>query len=363
MADREVDPNLLKLFQFQVFTKLEGAVTSGMIHLGDRLGLYKALAAFDSPVSCEALAAKCELHPRWVLEWLHNQAAARIIDVSYSESGDESYGLSPEGVLVLSDENNPAFGMGMFHRLPQTMDSLRVLPESFRTGIGHDYDSHGPDGAVGIERSFEPWSRSYLIPVVVPALDGMVDRLERGARVADVGCGAGGAAIRLAKAFPNSHITGYDISRYALDRAKSKKSEEGADNVAFVDPRREPLPDDESLDLVTAFDCIHDMTHPLDVMKAIRASLKPDGVWLLVDIKALDTFAENVSKNPMASLMYGISVMSCMSSAMSAQGGAGLGTLGLPESKAREMAREAGFSRFRRLDIEHSLNAFYEVRP
>ena len=363
MAEREVDPNLLKLFQFQVFTKLEGAVTSGMIHLGDRLGLYKALAEIGEPASCERLAAISSLHPRWIREWLHNQAAARLVEVSYSEEGEESFFLSPEAVLVLAEENDPAFGMGMFHRLPQTMDSLRLLPESFRTGIGHDYDSHGPDGAVGIERSFEPWSRSYLIPVVVPALEGMVDRLESGARVADVGCGAGGAAIRLAKAFPKSHVTGYDISQYALERAETKKSEAGTPNVSFVDPRRDPLPEDGSLDLVTAFDCIHDMTHPLEVMKAIRASLKPDGTWLLVDIKALDTFAENVAKNPMASLMYGISVMSCMSSAMSVPGGAGLGTLGLPESKAREMAAEAGFTRFHRLDIEHSLNAFYEVRP
>lgn len=363
MAERDVDPNLLKLFQFQVFTKLEGAVTSGMIHLGDRLGLYKALAQFGEPASCEQLAAVSSMHPRWILEWLHNQAAARLVEVSYSHDGEESFSLSPEAVLVLADENNPAFGMGMFHRLPQTMDSLRLLPESFRSGLGHDYDSHGPDGAVGIERSFEPWSRSYLIPVVVPALEGVAERLERGARVADVGCGAGGAAIRLAKAFPNSHVTGYDISQYALERAETKKSDAGTPNVSFADPRRDPLPDDASLDLVTAFDCIHDMTHPLEVMKAIRASLKPDGTWLLVDIKALDTFAENAAKNPMASLMYGISVMSCMSSAMSVPGGAGLGTLGLPESKAREMAAEAGFTRFRRLDIEHSLNAFYEVRP
>lgn len=363
MTECEVDPNLLKLFQFQVFTKLEGAVTSGMIHLGDRLGLYKELARATTPVTCEELAARRELHPRWVLEWLHNQAAARIIEVDLDREGAETYSMSPEAVRVLADENDPAFGMGMFHRLPQTMDSLRVLPESFRTGLGHDYDSHGPDGAVGIERSFEPWSRSYLLPVVVPALDGMVERLEQGARVADVGCGAGGAAIRLAKAFPKCRVVGYDISRHALERAEANRVESSLDNVTFADPRREPLPEDGSLDLVTAFDCIHDMTHPLDVMKAIRRSLKPDGVWLLVDIKALDTFAENVAKNPMASLMYGISVMSCMSSAMSVEGGAGLGTLGLPESRAREMATRAGFSRFRRLDIEHSLNAFYEVRP
>jgi SAM-dependent methyltransferase len=265
--------------------------------------------------------------------------------------------------LVLADEENPAFGMGMFHRLPQTMSALERLPESFRTGMGHDYDSHGPEGAVGIERSFEPWSNAFLIPLVVPALDGVVPKLDGGARVADIGCGAGGAALRLAQRFPRSEVVGYDISRYALDRAETKLRESGVANARFVDPRREPLPDDGSLDLVTAFDCVHDMTHPAEVMRAIRRSLKPDGTWLLVDIKALDTFEENAAKNPMASLMYGISVMSCMSSALSAPGGAGLGTLGLPESKARAMAEDAGFTRFRRLDIEHSVNAFYEVRP
>lgn len=357
------DPMALKMYQFLVFTKLEGAVTSGMIHLGDRLGLYRALAAADAPITCEALAASTKLHPRWIQEWLHNQAAAQLVQVSFSEDGEESFGLSAEAAIVLADESHPAFGMGMFHRLPQTMDALGDLPESFRTGLGRDYDSHGPEGAVGIERSFEPWSRSYLLPVVLPTLDGMVERLNQGARVADIGCGAGGAALRIAKAFPKSSVVGYDISRFALERAEAKRQEEAAGNVTFVDPRRDPLPEDESLDLVTAFDCIHDMTHPGDVMAAIRRSLKPDGVWLLVDIKALDTFAENMAKNPMASLMYGISVMSCMSSAMSLPDGAGLGTLGLPESKARQMAADAGFTRFRRLDIEHSLNAFYEVRP
>ena len=360
---RDLDPNLLKMYSFLVFSKLEGAVTAGMIHLGDRLGLYQSLSSFSHPVTSDELAASLQLHPRWVQEWIHNQASARLIEVSIDEQGIETYSMTPEAIVVLADELHPAFGMGMFHRLPQTMSGLTALPESFRTGIGLYYDSHGPEGAVGIERSFEPWSRSYLLPVVLPALDGAVSRLEGGALVADIGCGAGGAALRMAQAFPKSSVTGYDISRYALDRALEKKSIDETTNVHFVDPRVSPLPGDESLDLVTAFDCIHDMTHPQDVMAAIRGSLKPDGIWLLVDIKALDTFGENMAKNPMASLMYGISVMSCMSSAMSTVGGAGLGTLGLPESKAREMASAAGFSRFRKLDIEHSLNAFYEVRP
>jgi hypothetical protein len=132
--------------------------------------------------------------------------------------------------------------------------------------------------------------------------------------------------------------------------------------VRFVDPRDEPLPDDHSVDFVTTFDCIHDMTHPQEMIVSIAEALADDGTWLLVDIKGRETFAENVEKNPMASLMYGISVLSCMSSALSEPGGAGLGTLGLPASKAREMAAVAGLSRFRTLDVEHSVNSFYEVR-
>ena len=359
----EIDPMAVKLFSFHVFTKLEGAVTAGMIHLGDRLGLYQAMGSLDRPITIDELSSQLSLAPRWVQEWAHNQAAAKVIELARDDQGRETFWLRPEARLVLADEENPAFGMGMFHRLPQTMSALERLPESFRTGMGHDYDSHGPEGAVGIERSFEPWSNAFLIPLVVPALDGVVPKLDGGARVADIGCGAGGAALRLAQRFPRSEVVGYDISRYALDRAETKLRESGVANARFVDPRREPLPDDGSLDLVTAFDCVHDMTHPAEVMRAIRRSLKPDGTWLLVDIKALDTFEENAAKNPMASLMYGISVMSCMSSALSAPGGAGLGTLGLPESKARAMAEDAGFTRFRRLDIEHSVNAFYEVRP
>jgi SAM-dependent methyltransferase len=253
--------------------------------------------------------------------------------------------------------------MGMFHRLPQTMAALEELPESFRTGLGRDFDSHGPEGAVGIERSFEPWNRAHLLPTVLPTLDGVVDKLTAGASAVDIGCGAGGAVLLLAEAFPDSRFAGFDISRHALDRAETRLAESGLGNASFHDPRDHPLPADHSVDLVTTFDCLHDMTDPQGMMGAIRAALADDGSWLLVDIKARDSYAENVQKNPMAPLMYGISVMSCMSSALSEPGGAGLGTLGLPASRAEAMAREAGFSRFRRLPVDHAINAFYEVRP
>ena len=362
----EPDPDRLKRYSFLVFSKLEGAITSGMIHLGDRLGLYRVLADADAPLTSAELADRAGLDERWVREWTYNQAAAHILDVDTGATGDggaERFSLSAEGVAVLADPEHPSFGLGMFHKLPQTMETLRVLPESFRTGVGFDYDAQGAEGAAGLERSFEPWNRVHLVPDVLPLLDGVEERLRAGGAVADIGCGPGGAVLMFAAAFPHSRVTGYDISQFALDRARERLAAAGLTNARFVDPREEPLPGDHSVDLVTTLDCIHDMTDPQGMMHAIRAAVADDGTWLLVDIKGRNSFAENVEKNPMASMMYGISIMSCMSSALSEPGGAGLGTLGLPAAKAQAMAAEAGFTRFRKLDVDHPVNAFYEIRP
>lgn len=363
-----IDSDALKLFSFLLFSKLEGAVTSGMVHLGDQLGLYTALASAPTPLTTAQLAHATQLNERWVREWAYNQASAKLISTQTQTSAtpsvdDDMFFLSPEQAAVLANPEHPAFGMGMFHRLPQTMDALKAMPESFRTGLGRNYDSHGPEGAIGIERSFEPWNNAYLIGTVLPALDGVSKRLTTGAQAIDIGCGAGGAVLRMATAFPASTFRGYDISQYALTRAEEKLNGSGVSNASFHDPRVEPIPSDHSVDFATTFDCIHDMTHPAEMMQAIRMALKNDGVWLLVDIKAHDLFALNAKKNPMAPLMYGISVLACMSSALSSADGAGLGTLGLSAATAEKMATAAGFTRFRRLDIDHSVNAFYEIRP
>ena len=360
---RDLDPDALKMFSFGIFSKLEGAVTAGLIHLGDRLGLYEVMATSVAGDTSESLAAKAGLHERWVREWLHNQVAARIVTCADLSATPPVFHLSPEGVAVLATPNHPAYGMGMFHRLPQTMGALNAMPEAFRTGVGHDYDSHGPEGAVGIERSFEPWNQNFLIPMVIPVLEGIQEKLTVGARVADIGCGSGGAALLMGSTFPKSIIEGFDISKFALERAEERKVDAKISNVSFFDPRDKPIADDNSYDLICTFDCIHDMTHPTEMMKTIRKALKDDGTWLLVDIKAHDSLELNVSKNPMASLLYGISVLSCMSSAMSEDGGEGLGTLGLSAVRAEAMARDAGFTQFKKLDVDHSVNAFYEVRP
>lgn len=357
MEPRAVDVERLKEYAKRVFGTLQGAVSAGMIHLGDRLGLYRALA--EGPATSAELAARTGLDERWVREWLHQQGAAGLLEFD----AELRFALSPEAVAVLADESHPAFGGGMFSQLPQTMAVLERLPESFRSGLGLPYDAFGPEGARGIERGFAPWYRAFLVPLVIPQLEGAKEKLERGAQAADVGCGAGIALIELARAFPRSRFHGFELSKHALERAERNRAEAGLTNVEFHDARGEALPADGRFDLVLTLDCLHDMTRPAEVIAAIRRAIAPDGTWLIADIKARGSFAADVEKNPMAALMYGLSVLTCMSSALSEPGGAGLGTLGLPASLAESMTREAGFTRFRPLDFGHPINAFYEVRP
>lgn len=341
-----------------VFGLLGGALVSAMIYLGDRLGLYRALQSGE-PMTSDELARKMGLHERWVREWLQGQASAGLID--YQGAG--RFALSPEAVCVLADENSPLFLAGGFCLLPAQMAILERLPESFRTGLGLSYDALGPDGARGVERLLAPWYRTQLVPVALPKLDGVVAKLKAGAKVADVGCGGGIAAIEMAKAFPQSAFHGYDISKYALERAEGNKAQACVSNVTFHDARQQPIPGDTSFDFISTFDCLHDMAHPDTVIAAIRKALKPDGTWIIADIHGQPSFEQNLTDNPLAALMYGFSVLCCMSSAMSEPGGAGLGTLGFPEPVARRMVMEAGFTRFKSHDFDNPINAYYEVRP
>ena len=234
----------------------------------------------------------------------------------------------------------------MFHRLPQTMQALDDMPDSFRTGIGHDYDSHGPEGAVGIERSFEPWNQHNLLRKVLPAMDGVVERLEAGARVADVGCGAGGAVMLMAEAFPNSTFVGYDISRHALDRAEQQTGRGGLSNARFVDPRDEPLPTTASLrsgDDVR----LHPRHGPPDSGVARSATR-----FATTDTGCSSTSAPRDARREHRSQPDGAAAVRRQRAgvhvvgALSEPDGEGLGTLGLPASKAEAMATAAGFGRF-----------------
>jgi 2-polyprenyl-3-methyl-5-hydroxy-6-metoxy-1,4-benzoquinol methylase len=359
MSDgRPLDPDALKAYALRVFGALGGAVTSAMICLGDRLGLYHALADGVS-VTSEELAARTGLHERWVREWLHQQGAAGILE----HQGHGRFTLSAEGAAVLSDETSPLCGIGHFAHLPQLIGVADRLPEAFRTGVGLPYDAFGPDGAQAIERGFAPWFRSLLVPMALPALPGVVERLTAGVPVADVGCGAGVALVEMAKAFPRSEFHGWDVSQHALARAEENRATAGVSNVALHDVAREPLPQDGRFAFVTTFDCLHDMTDPAGVMRLIRGAIADDGVWLICDIKARGSYEAEVARNPMAAMMYGVSVLSCLSSALSEPGGAGLGTLGFSAELARRMTRDAGFSSCEPLDLGSPVNAFYVVRP
>jgi len=353
-----MDPEKLKEFSKLVFGAFGGAMTSAMIYLGDRLGLFRALAEGGAATSQE-LARRAGLDERWVREWLHQQGSAGVLEYL----GDGRFSLSEEGAMVLADESHPAFGGGFFSQLPPLMNVVEKLPECFRTGLGLPYDALGPDGAAGIERGIAPWFRALLVPMVLPRVEGVVEVLEAGAKVADVGCGGGVALIEMARAFPKSEFHGFDISRHALDRAEANRGEAGVDNVTFHRADEEPLPADGSFAFVTTFDCLHDMADPASAMAAIRKAIRDDGRWLIADIKARETYEENVERNPMAPMMYGASVVTCMSSALSEPGGLGLGTLGFHENLARQMVAEAGFEHFELLDLGHPVNAFYVVRP
>jgi 2-polyprenyl-3-methyl-5-hydroxy-6-metoxy-1,4-benzoquinol methylase len=340
-----------------LFGKAEGALTCALGYLGDRLGLYAALADAGPSESAE-LAAKTGLHERWVREWLQQQAAAGILE---HESG--RFSLAPEAEQIFAREDSPFFGAGLFGNIMGLLATVPGLEESFRTGIGAPYDSFGKEVAIGIERTLAPFFRNRLVPEVLPSLEGVVEKLESGAVVADVGCGAAVALVEMAKAFPRSEFHGYDNSRMALARAELHRSSAGVDNLTLHETTHERLPEDESFDLITTFDCIHDMTHPSEAIGAIRRSLRPDGTWFVADIRGYPSFADNLSSQPLSGLLYGFSVVCCMRAALSVPGGEGLGTLGFPEKVARGMAERAGFTRFRKHDFQNPLNDYYEIRP
>ncbi len=351
------DPERLRQKVGLIAGLMTGAHVAAMIALGLRLGLYQRLAGVGAITSID-LAQLSGLHERWLREWLRGQASAGILEYR----GDEHFELSPEVAALLADADNMRYLGGAFAALPHRMRTVEELPEAFRTGIGFTWDDRGAEGASFSEHQLRNWFREILVPVALPQLGGLVQRLTEGAKVADIGCGAGLAILQMARAFPRSDFHGYEISAHALARAAEHLSAAGLTNAAFHNAATDPLPADASFDLITTFDCLHDMTHPEDVARAIRAAIKPDGVWFIADIAVAPTFEEQL-KSPQTPMLYAMSVLGCMSSSLSEPGGAGLGTLGLPEPAMRKLVESAGFTRFRRVDLPHPINAFYEARP
>lgn len=344
------------LFAFQVWSYKQGEMVSLLIHLGDRLGLYRAMVD-AGPLSSAELAERAGLHERWVLEWLRGQGAAGLLQWG----DDDRFELSMAGAAVLADEEGSlAFAAGAFSA-PPPPDFIEDLADAFSTGIGLTYDRQGPTAAHRTERMLGPWTRLALVPQILPMLDGTVEQLEAGVQVADVGCGAGLALVAMAERFPHSRFHGYDISHLAIERATQVVAAAGVDNVELHLAGVEALPTEPTFSLVLTFDCLHDMTRPQEAIDAISAALRPDGTWLVKDIRCADHPRDNLA-NPMAAMMYGFSIASCMSSALSEPGGAGLGTLGLSPDRLKQMTQAAGLTRFRQIDVDEPANLYYEVR-
>ncbi|MHB1923878.1 MAG: class I SAM-dependent methyltransferase [Acidimicrobiales bacterium] len=348
----------LRLFAFKVWNYKQGEAVSLMIHLGDRLGLYRAMTG-AGPLSAADLAGRTGLQERWLLEWLRSQAAAGLLDTA----DGMRFELGAAAEAVLADESGSLwFAAGAFQGAAARPDVVDRLAEAFRTGVGLSYDDLGPSAAHGVERMLGPWSRLALVPRILSSLEGVTERLTGGARVADVGCGAGVAVFAMAEAFPASHFEGFDPSEHAIARAQAKLADSGLANVTFHAAAAADLPREPTHDLVLTLDCLHDMPDPAGAMAAIRRSIKEDGTWLIKDIRSGSTWEQN-RRNPMLAMMYATSVATCMSSALSEPGGAGLGTLGLDPDTAERMCRQAGFSRFEVHDFEDPANLYYEVRP
>jgi 2-polyprenyl-3-methyl-5-hydroxy-6-metoxy-1,4-benzoquinol methylase len=351
------DPRDVAAIADRALAYLSGAAVAAQVHLGDQLGLYRALRHAGAVTSVE-LAAESRLHERWVREWLHGQASAGLV----RHAGDGRFELSGGQAAVLADEASPAFLPGGFALIFSVFQRWERLPESFRTGRGVPYNQLGADHAVAESRFSAPWMKANLVPVILPGLDGVTAKLAAGVRAADIGCGSGRALVEMARAYPTSEFHGYDSSEVAIRFAREHLAASGLGNVALHHAPAHALPPDASFDFVLAWDCLHDMTDPAGAMRAIRAALKPDGTWLIVDIDGAPTPEGNYD-HPLGGLLYGFSILDCLGCGTSADGGAGLGTLGLPEVVARRMSAEAGFTRFTVRDFGNPLNSFYEVRP
>lgn len=342
-------------YAFTVWNYRQGEIVAAMIYLGNELGFYKAMAG-AGPMPAAELAARTGQHERWVLEWLRLQAAAKLLDYC----GDERFQLPDAAINLLVDGEHKSFAAGEFAG-PGMADNLDRLFENFRTGLGNSYEEGGPEGAHRGECRHWQAARNDLIPRMIPALGGVEEKLKTGAVAADVGCGDGAAILAMAESYPNSRFVGIDASRHAVALVARKAAEMGLANVDLRHADGADLPDGATYDFLITLDCIHDMTRPEAVIAAIKRSLKADGTWFIKDIRSKPRFEDNL-RNPMLAMMYGFSLMSCMSSAMSEPGGAGLGTLGFNPEVAERMIREAGFTQFQMHDFKDPGNLYYEVR-
>jgi 2-polyprenyl-3-methyl-5-hydroxy-6-metoxy-1,4-benzoquinol methylase len=339
---------------FRVVGDMGGAFVMALGYIGDRLGLFKAMAG-SGQMSSQELAAKTGLNERYVREWLRAMVAAEYLDF---EPSTGKYVMSEEQAFVLANEDSPMFVGGGFHFTTPSLWNVPKIMEAFRKGGGISYSEIGDEIPVAIERFFGPGYRNFLAKEWLAAVPGLTARLERGAEIGDVGCGCGQSSVAMAKAFPKSRVLGIDYHAPSIERAKKLASANQVTNVVFVQAPAERIPRERKYDLVCSFDCIHDMVNPRATLKAIREVLAPDGVYVWSEPNASANAHEN--RNPVARAFHAISPLHCMTVSL-AHGGEGLGTV-IGEQGARALATEAGFKHFEKLPIQNPFNQFFALR-
>lgn len=330
------------------------ALGIGLVLLGDKLGLYKALAA-SGPMTAAEIASRTGTAARYVQEWAAAQAAGGYINF---DPTTERFSISPEQAAVLADENGPAFFPAIFEIAAAAARDLPKIEAAFRSGGGLGWHEHDACLFRGTERFFRPGYATHLVSEWIPALEGVKSKLERGARVADVGCGHGASTVLLAKAFPNSQIAGFDYHEASLERAREVARESGVgDRVVFE--RASAKGFFGTYDLVAFFDCLHDMGDPVGVAAHVRSTLKSDGTWMVVEPFAGDRLADNL--NPIGRVFYSASTQICVPASLSEEVGLALGTQA-GEKKLRETIMSGGFTHVRRAAAT-PFNLVLEARP
>jgi SAM-dependent methyltransferase len=355
MSAMEIDQAKLEAFMGRAVTDIGAAISAPLFMIGEKLGLYKAMAG-AGPLTSGEVAERAGAAERYVREWLRNQAAGGYL--SYDSESD-CYTLPDEHALALADESSPFYILGVYDSIASLFADEERIRESFRSGEGMGWHEHDQRLFRGTERFFRPGYRAHLIGEWIPALDGVQAKLERGARVADVGCGHGASTIIMAEAFPNSEFFGFDYHAPSIERAHQAAKEAGVDErITFATDAAKEYPG-HGYDLVCVFDCLHDMGDPVGAARHVRQTLDDDGTWMIVEPFANDRVEENL--NPVGRVFYGASTVICTPASLAQEVGLALGAQA-GEAQLTKVLNEGGFTRVRRA-TETPFNLILEARP
>ncbi|GAA4717379.1 class I SAM-dependent methyltransferase [Phytohabitans rumicis] len=349
-----IDQDKLHEFLLKFVGDLGATIGAGSVIVGDRLGLYRALA--DKPAAPQELADRTGTAPRYVEEWLRGQAAGGYVEY---DAATGEYWLTEEQAFALTDPDGAVYVPGAFQLALATLRAEPRITEAFRTGAGFGWHQHDDEVFIGCERFFRPGYLANLVPAWLPALDGVEAKLRAGAAVADVGCGHGASTVLMAREYPQSTFAGSDYHRASIDQARARSGDAGLNGQVAFEVASAQSFGGGPYDLVTTFDCLHDMGDPLGAARHIRERLAPDGTWMIVEPYAGDSVADNL--NPVGRVYYGFSTFLCVPNALSQPGGYTLGAQA-GEEAMRQLAGAAGFTRMRRV-AETPFNLVYEARP